>query len=152
MPTWGDLQLVNVTADFRQYFMPDALGAITFAGRLLHVGRYGGSGEDQRLLPLFLGYPELVRGYGIGSFDASECPPAATGSLVGSRMVVVNAEIRAPLVGLFRGRLDYGQVPVDVFAFADAGVAWMQLVKAVSVFPGARRRGACCRRRIARRE
>jgi hypothetical protein len=131
MPTWGDLQLVNVTADFRQYFMPEALGAITFAGRLLHVGRYGGSGEDQRLLPLFLGYPELVRGYGIGSFDASECPPAATGcpifdSLVGSRMVVVNAEIRAPLVGLFRGRLDYGQVPVDVFAFADAGVAWMQ--------------------------
>ena len=25
---------------------------------------------------------------------------------------------------LFRGRLDYGGVPIDVFAFGDTGVAW----------------------------
>jgi hypothetical protein len=32
--------------------------------------------------------------------------------------------VRAPLFGLFRGRMDYGPVPVDVFAFADSGIAW----------------------------
>ena len=49
---------------------------------------------------------------------------AAFDRLLGSRVLVGNFEVRAPLVGLFKGRLDYGAVPVDVFAFADAGVAW----------------------------
>ncbi len=127
-PTFGDLRLTNVTADYRQYFMP--VRPVTIAGRVLHVGRYGGSGEDQRLVPLFLGYSDLVRGYDVGSFDANECTPTPDGScpefdrLLGSRLLVANLEVRAPLVGLFKGQLDYGGVPVDVFAFADGGVAW----------------------------
>jgi outer membrane protein assembly factor BamA len=127
-PTFGDLEMTNITADLRQYVMP--IRPLTFAGRVLHVGRYGGSGEDQRLMPLFLGYSTLVRGYGAGSFEASECTPTPDGScpefdqLIGSRILVFNGEVRAPAVGLFTGDLDYGPVPVELFGFADAGVAW----------------------------
>jgi hypothetical protein len=127
-PTWGDLRLTNVTTDFRQYAMP--VRPITLAARVLHVGRYGGSADDQRLWPLFLGYPTLVRGYDPNSFDASECTPTFTDScpeltrLTGSRILVVNGEVRVPAGGLFTGNLDYGPIPTEVFAFFDAGRAW----------------------------
>jgi hypothetical protein len=39
-------------------------------------------------------------------------------------MLVFNGEVRAPVIGLFTGRLDYGPVPTELFAFFDAGVAW----------------------------
>lgn len=127
-PNFGDLRMNNVTADFRQYVMP--IRPITLAGRLLHIGRYGGDGEDQRLLPLYLGYPTLVRGYEVGTFQPADCTPTAASTcpqfdrLVGSRILVANAEIRASLVGLFTGRLEYGPLPVELFGFADSGVAW----------------------------
>ncbi|HWB29277.1 MAG TPA: BamA/TamA family outer membrane protein [Vicinamibacterales bacterium] len=127
-PTWGDLRLVNVTADLRQYAMP--IRPVTFAARLLHVGRYGGSSEDERLWPLFVGYSTLVRGYDPNSFDARDCTPTPDGScpelirLTGSRMVVFNGEARVPVGGLFTGGLDYGPVPVELFGFFDAGAAW----------------------------
>jgi hypothetical protein len=132
-PTFGDLELNNVTLDYRQYLMP--VRPITFAVRGLHVARYGGSSEDERLSPLFLGYPSLVRGYDVNSFEASECTLSADGScpefdrLLGSRMLVVNAEVRAPLAGLFNRKLDYGPIPVELFAFFDSGVAWTRDVK-----------------------
>jgi WD40-like Beta Propeller Repeat len=132
-PTFGDLKLNNVTLDYRQYYMP--FRPVTFAARGVHVARYGSSSEDERLMPLFLGYPTLVRGYDVNSFEASDCTITADGScpeidrLLGSRMLVLNAEVRAPLVGLFNRRLDYGPVPVELFAFFDAGVAWTRDVK-----------------------
>ena len=36
--------------------------------------------SDQRLYPMFIGYPTLVRGYDVGSFNAVDCPPNALGS------------------------------------------------------------------------
>ena len=103
----------------------------TFAGRLLHYGRYGSGGEDPRLIPLFLGYPEFVRGYGINSFTAGECT-ATSGSgcptfdrLVGSKMLVGNLEFRFPLLRPFGVTQNmYGPVPVEVALFTDGGVAW----------------------------
>ena len=44
--------------------------------------------------------------------------------LIGSRIMVFNAEARVPVVGLFTGKLDYGPVPAELFAFFDSGVAW----------------------------
>lgn len=129
-PTVGSLSFVNALADYRRYFMPARF--YTIAGRVLHAGRYGPDGEDARMLPLFLGYPELVRGYGIGSFTTSECTASATGScqefdrLLGSRMLVANLEFRFPLLRPFRdvsGGM-YGPLPIEVGFFADAGVAW----------------------------
>ena len=127
-PTGGDIKMFVLTTDLRQYVMP--FRPLTLAGRALHVGRYGASSEDERLTPLFLGYSEFVRGYDVGSFQASECTLTPDGScpefdrLVGSRMAVFNGEARIPAVGLFTGKLDYGPVPVELFAFFDAGVAW----------------------------
>jgi outer membrane protein assembly factor BamA len=108
---------------------------VTIAARLLHYGRYGSGGEDQRLYPLFIGYPDLVRGYDTGSFSASECGVQTNGScpvfdsLIGSRMLVGNLEVRAPLLGLFGKRNLYGPIPIEIGAFFDAGVAWDSVSK-----------------------
>jgi Tol biopolymer transport system component len=127
-PMFGDLQLNDVRLDYRHYVMP--VRPITFAGRVIHDGRYGRSAEDERLSPLFLGYPGLVRGYDVYSFDASDCTFTPTGGcpeydrLFGTRILVFNGEVRAPLAGLFNRTLDYGPIPVEVFGFFDSGVAW----------------------------
>ena len=63
-PTFGSLSFAEVLADARRYFVPTR--PLTIAGRILHVGRYGGDAENNILTPLFLGYPNLVRGYEIG--------------------------------------------------------------------------------------
>ncbi len=130
-PTIGALNYVAVLADFRRYFMPAR--PFTFATRLVHYGRYAKDGEDPRLQPLFLGQAGLVRGYSFGSFDGSECnpPPGEPDAcpvfdqLLGSRIVVGNAELRFPLFGaLGIGSGYYGAFPIEFAIFGDAGLAW----------------------------
>lgn len=127
-PVFGTINYTGTLADFRQYFMP--VRPFTIAARVLHYARYGGGGEDPRLTPLFVGYSSLVRGYDTGSFDAAECGTRTDGScpvfdqLLGSRILVGNLEVRAPLLGLFGAKNLYGPIPVEVGAFFDAGVAW----------------------------
>lgn len=125
--TAGSLTYSGLLADYRKYFMARP---VTFALRGLHYGRYGRDGEDSRLSPLFVGYPGLVRGYEIGSWEASECEATETSDceafdrLVGSRLALASVELRVPLLGLFNPRAMYGSVPVEIGVFADAGVAW----------------------------
>jgi hypothetical protein len=127
-PTFGDLRMTTLTTDLRQYVMP--VRPLTLVGRLLHAGRYGAGGEDPRLSSLFLGYSTLVRGYDVNSFTVEECTLTPTGAcpefdrLLGSRILVVNLEARGPMKGLFTGNLDYGPIPVELFTFFDAGMAW----------------------------
>jgi hypothetical protein len=130
-PTFGSVRFTSVLADYRRYLMP--VSFYTIAGRILHYGRYGSGAQDSRLIPLYLGYPELVRGYDFNSFGAAECTASATSScqefdrLLGSRMLVGNLEFRFPLLRPFGvGQGMYGPVPIEVGAFADAGVAWNQ--------------------------
>jgi Tol biopolymer transport system component len=130
----GTLSYTSLLADWRRYFMPAR--PVTFAVRAVHYGRYGADAEQEHLAPVFLGFQELVRGYGVGSFSTAECQPpvlitrcAVFEQLIGSRMVVLNLEARAPLVGLFRRDLQYGRVPVEVAAFVDAGLAWTKGTK-----------------------
>ena len=129
-PTFGELDFTTLTLDQRFYAMPKQ--PVTFAGRFLHVGRYGPSSEDSRLAEFFLGYTTLVRGYDVDAFDETLCTPTLTGTcpeydrLFGSRIAVFNGEVRIPAFGLATGRLDYGPVPVELFGFVDAGVAWTQ--------------------------
>jgi outer membrane protein assembly factor BamA len=143
-PTVGTINFATLLADYRRYFMP--VPFYTVATRIVHYGRYGGGAEDSRLLPLFLGYPTLVRGYGAGTFGAGECVPNATSEcpaldrLIGSRMLVGNVELRFPLLRPFGlSRRMYGPVPVEVGAFADGGVAWNQGEK--PWFAGGSRKG-----------
>ena len=124
----GSLNYGGVLADYRRYFMP--VRPFTLAVRGLHYGRYGADAEDPRLSPLFIGYQGLVRGYDIGSFDASECNSVdlqtcdAFARLNGSRVAVAGLELRFPLLGLFSGRSFYGPFPIELAFFGDAGVAW----------------------------
>ena len=128
-PTFGSIQYTSLLADYRRYLMP--VGFYTIAFRTMHYGRYGGGGEDGRLSPLYLGYPSLVRGYDVYSYDSSECVPTSTSAcpaidrLVGSRVLIGNLEFRFPLLRPFGASQGmYGPVPVEVALFADGGVAW----------------------------
>src|SRR5262249_12163140 len=124
-PTFGEVEYTSLVLDVRRYLM--LFQPFTIAARAVHVGRYGTDAESTRLSPLFVGFPTFVRGYDIYSFDAHDCDPGACiqlNDLEGSRMLVGNVELRAPLVGMFKGRIDYGHVPADVFGFFDAGIAW----------------------------
>jgi Tol biopolymer transport system component len=135
-PVFGSLQYTTAIADFRKYVMP--IRPFTIAGRILHIGRYGRSAEDTVMFPLFLGYPNFVRGYDFGSFDfQSECGNAGGNScpvfnqLLGSKMLVGNIELRFPLFGVLGvGSGYYGILPVDAAIFYDAGVAWSDTAKA----------------------
>lgn len=132
-PTLGTLKYTGVLADVRKYVMP--VRPYTLAVRLLHYGRYGAGGEDERLTPLFLGYPSLIRGYEFGSFSADECGDAGDGScpvfdrLLGSRLAIANVELRFPPFGAFGGRGFYGPLPLELLAFADVGAAWTSTEK-----------------------
>ena len=133
-PTFGSVRFASVLADYRRYFMP--VPFYTLAARVMHYGRYGGASDDARLFPLFIGYPNLVRGYDVNTFDASDCRPTSTSDcpafdrLVGSRLLVGNLELRFPLLRPFgASQRMYGPVPVEVAFFADGGVAWNRAEK-----------------------
>jgi hypothetical protein len=127
--TAGDLHFEQVTTDYRHYFF---FRPWTLAVRALHLGRYGADAESDRLVPLYVGDPTLVRGYELGSLSASECTPFHGSTacpefdrLTGSRLAVANVELRVPLFG----RNDYRLValrflPTELAAFLDAGTAW----------------------------
>lgn len=134
-PTFGSLDYVTALGDLRKYVMP--FEPLTLAGRALHLGRYGGGGDDPRLTDLFIGYSSLVRGYSFGSFDLRQCPLgpgtdirdcsefSTLQSLFGTRMAVGNLEARLPLSGPLGVLGQSGAVPpIDLIGFFDAGVAW----------------------------
>jgi hypothetical protein len=126
-PMTGTLSWVNVLTDYRQYFMP--IKPFTLAARILQAGRYGKNADDPRIMPMFLGYPELVRGYSNSSYSSSDCSPNAGCSsydnLLGSKIAVANIELRFPLLGtLGIGSGFYGYFPIVFAVFYDAGVAW----------------------------
>ncbi len=130
-PTFGGLRFLTTYVDYRKYVMP--VRPFTLAVRALHIGRYGRDAEDQRIYPLFIGYPSLVRGYDRGSFQASECTGGTATScpvfdqLWGSRLLVGNVELRFPPFGLLgAGGGYYGILPIEAGIFYDAGVAWTQ--------------------------
>ncbi|MCY3943019.1 MAG: BamA/TamA family outer membrane protein [Gemmatimonadetes bacterium] len=129
--TVGTANFHTLTLDYRRYF--NTGGPVTLAARGLHLGRYGDlSNIQDRMHPFFLGYETLVRGYEYYSFDLqnecstmvqTRCPEQER--LFGHRVGVVNAEIRLPLTGIENfGLVNFPYLPLELTAFADAGVAW----------------------------
>jgi hypothetical protein len=101
----GGLNFGSLLADYRRYILLPR--NLTLAGRAMHFGRYGGDSEDARLQDLLIGYPSLVRGYSIDSFDIRECGPElqltgdcpAFDQLAGSKLAIGNVELRVPVLG-----------------------------------------------------
>ena len=130
----GSISFFTLLADYRRYIMP--VRPFTLALRFLHYGRYGKDAEDNRMTPLFIGYPSFVRGYDSNSFSASECISSSTDQcpvfdrLLGSKIAVTNIELRFPLLGLLKlGKGYYGILPIETGVFYDAGVAWTRSQK-----------------------
>ena len=129
-PTFGSLSFLSATADYRRYFL---VKQYTFAFRAFHYGRYGGGADDARLSPIYLGDPYFIRGYDVNSFSASECSALVTGigtcpalnKLLGSKIAVVNAEFRIPLLGVSQfGLINFPYLPTEIAPFFDGGLAW----------------------------
>jgi hypothetical protein len=121
--TVGSLNYATVTGDYRRYLYAPPF--LTFAARALHFGRFGPDSESGELYPLFLGYGTLVRGYRYGSFETQTDFDAIEDLLHGSRIGVVNAEVRFPFFGTSQyGLIDFPYLPTELTLFADAGIAW----------------------------
>lgn len=126
----GSLNFGSVLVDYRRYFQ--IAKPLILAGRVMQYGRYLGAADDERLGNIFVGDPSLVRGYDPGSFSSAECGPqaATTGTcpifdqLIGSKIAVVNAEVRTPLLGALGIIPSRSLPPVENAVFYDAGVAW----------------------------
>ncbi|MBC7893919.1 MAG: PD40 domain-containing protein, partial [Cytophagaceae bacterium] len=92
-PSIGTVNYTTALADFRRYLFAKP---ITLAFRGMHYGRYGPGAESDRLQPLFVGQPYLIRGYDPSSFDVNECEASDTSDcptfdrLGGSRIGVAN--------------------------------------------------------------
>ncbi len=130
-PTMGSLGYVTAIADYRRYFF---WNPFTFALRAFHVGRYLKDSENNRLTPLFIGHETFVRGYSLRSTNLSKMPEATDpyaspefDRLVGSKIGVVNAELRVPLLGSDQfGILNFPYLPTEIACFLDAGIAWTE--------------------------
>ncbi|HOV71925.1 MAG TPA: hypothetical protein PLO31_06925 [Dysgonamonadaceae bacterium] len=124
---FGNINLFNILLDYRRYYFSKPVG---FAFRLYHNGLYGSTSEIEKASPMYLGYPWLVRGYedisiyggtsgsaGYNSFNVS--------NLAGSRIAVINAELRFP----FSGPKVLAPIKSNIFLtdfnlFFDGGLAW----------------------------
>ena len=125
----GGLKYTTVLADYRRYLMP--VRPYTVALRVVHLGRYGGDAADFRLRDSYVGSPSLVRGYDPSSVVRSECPTGSAdcptlNTLLANRLVAAKVEVRVPLLSSLTSssRVRYGMLPMDAFAFADAGAGW----------------------------
>jgi Tol biopolymer transport system component len=129
-PSVGNLRWVEYLADYRRYD-PIIFNTITIATRFLGSASIG---RNEGAFPKYIGRPEYVRGYDKANFSGYECTSFIGGGascnteqLVGSRVMVANAEIRFPLIRRFDlGTLPVGLPPIEGLLFYDAGIAWSQ--------------------------
>ena len=127
--TAGSLTFGSVTADGRKYFFvrPPSFPRrvpLTFAVRALHFGRYGDDADSGQLNPLFLGNPQLIRGYTAQSFDNGSFGTFQD-RLLGTKLALASAEVRLPLLGVPQlGLISFPYLPTELVLFADAGMAW----------------------------
>jgi dipeptidyl aminopeptidase/acylaminoacyl peptidase len=127
-PSVGNLRWVEYLADYRRYD-PIIFNTITIATRFLGSASVG---RNEDAFPKYIGRPEYVRGYDKANFYGYECTGyigggsnCATEQLVGSRVMVANAEIRFPLIRRFDlGSLPIGLPPIVALVFYVAGLAW----------------------------
>lgn len=136
-PTFGSASYQTLSLDYRRYTF---MRPFSLAFRGISLGRYGaGSEKLNTSYPIYLGEETLIRGYGYGSFTSDECAVTGGGSttqssgcpaferLFGSKVAVVNAEFRIPLLGTEGfGLLNFPYIPTEIAPFFDAGVSYTE--------------------------
>jgi Tol biopolymer transport system component len=128
---FAEYNIYNTLVDFQRFFF---MKPFSFAFRSLHFARYG---EDvNRVYSLYAGNQYYIRGYSYGALDSRN---TATGerdynllnNLLGSKMGILNAEIRLPFSGVKRLTLIQSKYfYTTLVGFFDAGFAvenWNQL-------------------------
>lgn len=127
--TIGDVQTLGILMDARKYFH---WKPISFGLRALHFGKYnmGNAWPYSYYLGDHFHYYS-VRGYSQTSFVQNpsqvEAGQLYGNNLMGTKIVLFNAEIRYPLIGyrrlsLISSKLFYA----DLIAFFDAGLIWQE--------------------------
>jgi hypothetical protein len=127
-PVAGGLQWIEYLLDYRRYD-PVVFNHLTFATRAFASVSVG---PDETQFMKYIARPDFVRGYDRKNLLFGNCPVVGASSancsatqLLGSRVAVVNAELRFPLVRrLELGVLPMAMPPVDGLIFFDAGMAW----------------------------
>jgi WD40-like Beta Propeller Repeat/Peptidase of plants and bacteria len=127
-PVLGAYDWVEYLADYRRYD-PIIFNYLTVATRLyanIAVGR------DETAFPKYIARSDFVRGYDRNNQFYAGCPVVGSNpsncsalQLLGSRVMVANAELRFPLIR----KIDLGVLPVslpplDGLLFYDEGLAW----------------------------
>ncbi len=125
--TTGSLFFLTLAADARGYLFLKPFG---FAVRAMTGGRCLGGSDNAALSDYYLGDPGLVRGYEYYSMISNE---GAAGNanipqinrLFGSRIAVVKAELRLPVLGNADiGLFNFPYLPATLVGFFDGGIAW----------------------------
>ncbi|MFN0013055.1 MAG: hypothetical protein ACKVU2_00785 [Saprospiraceae bacterium] len=116
---FGDFDFTSLLLDGRRYFR---VQPFTLAVRGLAYGRFGGNSDQ--VFPFFLSNSWFVRGYANNDLYTSD--PELFNRMVGSKIVVANAEIRLPLFGPKPLGLLRFFLPTDVNFFFDSGVAFYE--------------------------
>ncbi|HEU4565781.1 MAG TPA: BamA/TamA family outer membrane protein, partial [Gemmatimonadaceae bacterium] len=128
-PTAGTYRWMGYLADYRRYD-PILFNFLTVATRVM---AYVNVGRDADSLRMYIGYPEVVRGYDRESYRVSAQSCGAYGlaaqykcaPLFGSRIAVANAELRFPLLRRADlGIIPIGLPPIEGVTFFDAALAW----------------------------
>jgi Tol biopolymer transport system component len=135
-PILGTYQWIDYLLDWRRYD-PILFNFLTLSTRVLASVS---DGRDADTLRKYIAYPELLRGYDREEYALGQTQLCGTSRpdeelqlgkyyrcspLVGSRIAVMNAEVRFPL---FR-RVDIGLLPLSLppiegLVFYDVGVSW----------------------------
>jgi hypothetical protein len=127
-PVVGSYHWMQYLADYRRYD-PILFNYLTLATRAytdLSIG------TDETEFQKYIARPDYVRGYDRNSSFYLSCPVIGANpsncsavQLLGSRVAVVNAELRFPVIRrLELGFLPFGLPPVDGLFFYDMGLAW----------------------------
>ncbi len=127
-PVTGAYNWVEYLADYRRYD-PIIFNYLTLATRIYTDASVG---RDETAFPKYIARPDFVRGYDRNSTFYLSCPVIGANTtncsavqLLGSRVAVVNAELRFPLVRQIElGFLPVDIPPIDGVLFYDSGIAW----------------------------
>jgi len=122
---FGDYSFRSYTVDLRKYHR---MNKVTLAARAYTYMRVGE--DSDRLYPLFLGYPYLIRGYESSSFYNNQGGGLSNfnyNQLMGTRIAVGNIEARIPFTGPERlSLIESRMLFSDLNFFFDIGLAWSE--------------------------